>query len=433
MNIKVSVIVPTLNSSMYIKECIKSILTQTLEEIEILVVDAGSTDATLEILEQYQKTDNRIQLIHSDKKSYGYQMNLGIRLAKGLYVGIVESDDAIDREMYCELYNVAIENDLDFVKADYREVRTDSNSGEYAYRTRKMLKDKNLYNTILNPSKMPELLLPDIVAIWCGIYKKAFIVDNNIQFNETPGASFQDTGVWAWTQIIAQKSIYLNKCFYRYRVDNPNSSTFQANKCFCICDEFEFIRNNIDKVKLKEFGEMLSWIFYRKYKTNIERTPLNLRGVFYERMAEDISRWNREFQVTGISYYPEEWKDIKQIIASPETYLEQKRIEKMQFIEFLKNESGIVIYGAGRVGKTLAKEIGPKKILCFAVTGTPNENNIDVDGVSVPIKSVHSMFDEGNVIFVISSKLANLRLEMLDEIKKKGNPKVVMTPFGAYD
>lgn len=73
---KISVIMPSLNVSKYIKQCLQSVLNQTLEDIEIICVDGGSTDGTLDIIQQYVKKGNRVKLIHSDIKSYGYQMNL---------------------------------------------------------------------------------------------------------------------------------------------------------------------------------------------------------------------------------------------------------------------------------------------------------------------------------------------------------------------
>ena len=86
---KVTVIMPSLNVRKYISTCIESVLAQTLQDIEILAVDAGSDDGTLEILQDYARRDERIRLIHSDKRSYGYQINLGISLAQGDYIGIV--------------------------------------------------------------------------------------------------------------------------------------------------------------------------------------------------------------------------------------------------------------------------------------------------------------------------------------------------------
>ena len=114
---KVSVIMPCLNMEKYIRQCLNSVVCQTLKEIEIIIVDAGSKDGTLEILREYAREDARIQVLHSDKKSYGYQMNRGIAMASGEYIGIVETDDFIEPDMMAVLYGKAVETGADYVKA----------------------------------------------------------------------------------------------------------------------------------------------------------------------------------------------------------------------------------------------------------------------------------------------------------------------------
>jgi len=109
---KVTVIMPCLNMEKYIRECVESVLFQTLRDIEVLIIDAGSTDGTIEIIKEYSAKDNRVCLIHSEKKSYGYQVNMGISLARGEYVGIVDTDDFIAPDMYENLYNTAKKRQL---------------------------------------------------------------------------------------------------------------------------------------------------------------------------------------------------------------------------------------------------------------------------------------------------------------------------------
>ena len=118
-NLKVSVIMPSLNVVNYIDECIQSVISQTLTDLEIICVDAGSTDGTFEKLLKYSNEDERIKVVKSDKKSYGYQVNLGFSMAKGEYLAIVETDDYIKKDMYENLYIIAKSNDLDYVKADF--------------------------------------------------------------------------------------------------------------------------------------------------------------------------------------------------------------------------------------------------------------------------------------------------------------------------
>ena len=91
----ISVIMPSYNVARYIRVCMESVLAQSLQDMEILAIDAGSEDGTLDILREYADKDERICLVHSEKKSYGYQVNLGIQMARGKYIGIVETDDFI--------------------------------------------------------------------------------------------------------------------------------------------------------------------------------------------------------------------------------------------------------------------------------------------------------------------------------------------------
>ena len=114
--IKVSVIMPCLNAIKFVKSCMDSVICQSLSDIEILVVDAGSVDGTLEVLAEYEKKDSRVHVIHSEKKSYGYQMNQGIAHATGEYIGIVETDDLIQKDMFAFLYDEAIRENADYVK-----------------------------------------------------------------------------------------------------------------------------------------------------------------------------------------------------------------------------------------------------------------------------------------------------------------------------
>ena len=129
--IKISALIPLFNSKAYLKECIESVLNQRLKDIEVICIDAGSDDGTIELIKEYMKTDSRINLIKSDKKSYGYQLNLGLNNVQGEYFSIVESDDIILPEMYEELYYIASNQDIDFIKCDFYRFK---GQGEERYR-----------------------------------------------------------------------------------------------------------------------------------------------------------------------------------------------------------------------------------------------------------------------------------------------------------
>ena len=116
--VKVSIIVPVYNVEKYLKQCLDSILAQTLKEIEVICVDDGSADSSGEILDQYALQDGRVKVLHRENRGYGSAMNAGLDAAMGEYVGIVESDDCILPEMYQTLYEATDSEKLDIVKSD---------------------------------------------------------------------------------------------------------------------------------------------------------------------------------------------------------------------------------------------------------------------------------------------------------------------------
>ena len=142
MNVKVSVILPSLNVADYIERCLESVIHQSLKELEILCVDAGSADGTKEILDKYADKDPRIKVLYSGKKSYGRQVNMGLDYASGEYAAVLETDDWIDRDMYQCLYKHAAADGLDYVAADFDLVYRLQNGADYFVRQRLFHGDK---------------------------------------------------------------------------------------------------------------------------------------------------------------------------------------------------------------------------------------------------------------------------------------------------
>ena len=118
---KVSVIIPVYKVEKYLVQCLDSIVGQTLKDIEIIIVDEGDKDACRYIIDHYEQADKRVIAIHEKNGGYGASVNKGFDIAKGEYIGIVESDDFIAPEMYEEMYNYAKKLDADVVKTPYYE------------------------------------------------------------------------------------------------------------------------------------------------------------------------------------------------------------------------------------------------------------------------------------------------------------------------
>lgn len=257
---KVSVVVPVYNSIGYIRECIESLLNQTLKDIEIIVVDAGSNDGTIGILNEYLQSDKRIKIVQSEKKSMGYQYNLGISIASGEYIGFLESDDYIALTMYEELVEILDHKDIDYVKSDFQMF---VELGEKSFLDVNVLSMEmaSLYNKEIEPRKYPQILYRD-VNMWNGLYRLDFIRNNHIKLNETPKAAFQDTGFVLQSFCLATKIMYVKINSYKYRRDNIGSSTYKPETIQFVIWEFLYLYSMVgNSIKLSD--DMKACIFNR--------------------------------------------------------------------------------------------------------------------------------------------------------------------------
>ncbi len=218
----VSVLIPSLNSQDYIEQCVESVMNQTLEDIEILCIDAGSNDKTLYILNRLATNDSRINIFISDKKSYGYQMNLGLDNSKGKYIAIVESDDFIEKNMLSDLYDLANEYDAEIVKSTFYHYY-DCQNGEITKEINQA--KKSIKNTEAFTLQEQPLIITGHPSIWSGIYKNSFLKENDIRFMEEKGAGWVDNPFFYETAFSAKRIIYHDVPYYNYRETNPNSSS----------------------------------------------------------------------------------------------------------------------------------------------------------------------------------------------------------------
>ena len=214
---KISIIIPIYNVNIYLKECLDSIINQTLKEIEIICVNDGSTDESLKIIKQYLY-DNRIIIIDKPNSGYGDSMNHGFDFASGQYFGIVESDDFVDIHMYEYLSKYTKKGKIDMIRSDYYLYW-----GEKKKKIQRFSYMKPFYNKMINPIENPQIFFIQ-PSIWSAIYKKEFLIQNHIKFLPTPGASYQDTSFFYKTLFKSKRLFYINKALYYYRQTNSNSS-----------------------------------------------------------------------------------------------------------------------------------------------------------------------------------------------------------------
>lgn len=340
--IKVSIVVPIYNVEKYLPECLDSIIKQKLKEIEIICVDDGSTDSSLEICQRYAKKDKRVKVITKPNAGYGNSMNLGMSYASGEYIGIVESDDWVEPTMFYDLYTAAKKHNAQIVKSDYFEFST---TGAFKEQYIQTPTDKKYYNTVINAYDLEDIY-HFRMNTWTGIYKNDFLREFNIRHNETPGASYQDNGFWFKTLSLAGRVVFINKAYYHYRQDNPNSSINSRGKVFCMCDEYAFIREFLEAnpdMKRRHLRIFLVKKYYNYFYTYTRVAPEH-KVVFLERFAEEFRESYRAGEFDKWLLPKPNMDKLLRIMADPrQFYYDELNRELNKRITELSDEKAFLI------------------------------------------------------------------------------------------
>lgn len=239
---KISVLIPVCNTEDYLRRCIGSVLAQTLREIEVICINDGSADSSPEILQQYAQKDARVVVIDKPNSGYGDSMNTGLAAAKGEYIGIVESDDFIDRRMYQKLYARAEKQNADIVKANFYNYYEEAGSDEANAQP-------DTDRIQIPTSKEPFTLAENgqfswgHPSVWSAIYRREFLEENGIRFMAEKGGGWVDNPFYYETLCAAKRIMWVNEPLYYYRKTNQNSS---SNRQKDVTLPFRWMQDNFD-------------------------------------------------------------------------------------------------------------------------------------------------------------------------------------------
>ena len=354
---EISVLVPVCNVERYVGECLDSILAQTFTDYEVICMDDGSTDRSGAILDQYALRDCRIKVIHKVNSGYGNTMNEAIRIAKGRYISIVESDDMIENDMLQAMYQTAVSYDLDMVKTDFYQMwkHEDGTEGNHYA---KLTLDSSFYGRVIEPNAETGAYFLQKFT-WNALYKRAFLNENHIRYNETPGASFQDNGFWFQTFYWAKRAMFLNRAFYKYRQDNPNSSFRSRQKEYAMKNEYDFIHHFLtaNHVKHKELYHICFHFRLLGYLFTLNRIDDSLKEQFAVKIQEECGIYEKN----GEAYYKwlsqDQKEVVEQIRRNPVGYAKRIIKRNREIKEIAAGHPHIVIYRAGAYGMAACSQI----------------------------------------------------------------------------
>ena len=221
---KVSIIVPVYKTEPFLRQCLDSLIQQTLTDIEIVAVDDGSPDKAPEILDEYAKKDKRIRVIHQENKGLGAAYNAGLRVVQGEYVGFIDSDDWVEKNMFADLYALAQKHKADVVKsAGYIIEQDDRTEPSFKIPTNKC------NQLVTNPLNLPEFVGTHVCQ-WTAIYKRGFLEYYAIRAPERKTKDFTPDIGFVYQVWITARSIFVTPKLYVHYRQHSGAATHQGSK-----------------------------------------------------------------------------------------------------------------------------------------------------------------------------------------------------------
>lgn len=422
---EISILVPVYNVEKYLEACLDSILAQTFTDFEVICMDDGSTDKSGDILDAYAQKDTRIRVIHKENSGYGKTMNAAMLLAEGEYIGIVESDDTIERDMYQDLYDAVTTYHLDLVKTDFYTMWDNQEDGiKKLYCS--LTDEHGMYNRVIDPNvELNSYLIEKFT--WNALYTRELIMQNAVRYNETPGASYQDNGFWFQTFYWAKRIMFLDKAFYNYRQDNMMSSVHSRQKVYAMKNEYDFIRDFMDahggrNEKLRHICFHLRML---EYIGTLRRIDLSLKSEF----AETIVKERNLYEERNEAYYDYMTEEQISIIRNPSVYIEDVLIQCKEITkDAIAGYKKIIVYGAGVYGERviyrLKSAVTDSQSIKVAVTNL-NGKSIKCRGEDVcEISDCIEDMDTSLVILAVKED-SDAFWTMLDCLKKLQFPNIM--------
>ncbi len=398
--IGVSIIIPIYNVEKYITECLESALNQTFSFYEIICINDGSTDHSMEIVEKYANQYNKIKIVNSSQnRGQSVARNLGVNKAKGKYILFLDSDDMIRPETLSELFFCAEKYSLDeiFFNMDRlygTDIKPERNPQELIE-----------YKGIFTGQEMFSLFIKadmSRMVVWRQFYRKKFLQDSQICFYE--GIIHEDILYYFLSSMKAERVMNINKSFYIYRQREGSTTTIMNNKRL----------QSIYIVLLEIFKYWNSHTFSEQVNQAI--------ADYYERVHSAFLYYAKCCEKNNcleIGSYPERF--LYSLINKPPKKYATLTNEKLQK---LKKEENIIIFGAGRAANDIIELLQRNNIKIKAITVTdPKTVDPVISGIEVCALQDILCYRESAVIVIgVTNKYYS---EVRDKLEEMGFKELV--------
>lgn len=273
--VEISVILPVYNSENYLRECLDSLINQTFEDIEILCINDGSSDGSLKILREYEKSDERISVVDQENIGVAETRNNALNMVNGRYVYFMDSDDYLDSNAFKKLYNNITSNDSEICILKAIFVKNGEKYKFPAFELDKEFSGVNFNNFTFNYKDIKSHVLNDLFAPWLKLYSYEFLKSNE-DFTFPQIKSYSDAPFHVKTFLNAQKISFVPEYLYFYRENDDSLVHSSSNTInfFTLSDIIEnYLKDNnyFDEFK-KEFEafQAVKLIYYMGFADSDE-------------------------------------------------------------------------------------------------------------------------------------------------------------------
>lgn len=380
MGKKISVVIPIYNTETLLGECIDSVLAQTYKNLELVLVDDGSTDSSGKICDEYALKDSRVVVIHKENGGNTSARKAGITRATGKYIAFVDSDDWIDKEMYETLLGHALDNEADIVSSGYYINYEKEASVVYD------APEQGIYVSDLNYMALIETLIGStdgenrrmLSALWCKLFTKDIVceamdvVDNSIQYGED-WLCFCDA-------VLKSKRVYvLKEAFYHYRIRSGS------------------ITHSKDPWYFRKMNEL-----YVAFKERISQYP-QYSDVLMKQLAYNMA----ENMIKGINYQ----FDFGVAVSMPCYRLP---------VELLGTAKKVVLFGAGKMGRYYYREI--MRNPAYELAGWLDSNYKNCLEEGLPVQRVESITELSYDVILLGAMYRGIADSMRQTLRSLAVP-----------
>lgn len=402
----ISVIVPVYNVENYIGECLESIISQSLNDIEIICVNDGSTDSSLKILEQYANADARIIVISQDNKGLSEARNVGIEVATGKYICFVDGDDIISSGALESIKSTIDENvDIQIIAYETAELLYENGLPRDKNKDLYYMVKKDYPGIKLGRDLFVELIENGdfVESAWLLAINRTWLNEHNIRF--VPEAYFEDSAFSLECYFQAERMIHIKERIYIYRIRRNSIMTSE-------------IGYKHGKWRVRQFENCLKYIFaYAKNEREVKALSLyarqimhNIKYIYGQLSDDDKDRISSESSLNSF---------ILESLGLDFSKKYNKNLLLDGMLRKIENAGKVVLYGAGNVGKKLLRLLillnMDNKIVGYAVSVKQAGKSL-VEGKQV--KNINEYVGKNIDLVIIST--CNYHEEMVDLANKAG-------------